>query len=138
MDEKIFLGRGWSFPPSFDNKNLATNMSIDEQDIRESLFILLSTLPGERTMRPKYGCDLHSMVFAEMTKTNETIIIDLIESAILEYEPRITVEEVTIDSSNFLEGMININIEYTIRKINIRTNIVYPYYLIEGTDIADM
>ena len=138
MEERIFLGKGWSFPPSFDDGRYGIEMVADELDIRQSLMILLATIPGERVMRPKYGCDLHSMVFTKMTTTNETIIKDLIYTAILEYEPRITVEEITVDSSQYLEGLLKVNIEYTIRKINIRTNIVYPFYLVEGTDIPDM
>jgi phage baseplate assembly protein W len=138
MDERIFLGEGWSFPPSFDDGRHGIEMVGDELDIRQSLMILLATIPGERVMRPKYGCDLHSMVFTQMTTTNETIIKDLIYTAILEYEPRITVEEITVDSSQYLEGLLQVNIEYTIRKINIRTNIVYPFYIIEGTNVPDM
>ena len=138
MEDQVFLGRGWSFPPSFDDGSNSIDMVSDELDIRQSIMVLLSTIPGERIMRPKYGCDLHSMVFTQMNATNATVIKDLIYTAILEYEPRITVEEITVDSSDYLEGLLKVNIEYTIRKINIRTNIVYPFYLIEGTDVPDM
>jgi uncharacterized protein len=134
---KSFLGTGWSFPPSFDENIPSLEMVWDEEDIRQSLFILLSTTPGERVTHLKYGCDLHSMIFQPITETNMQIMRHIIEIAILYFEPRITIEEINFDAREQLEGTIYIELIYTIRKINVRSNIVYPFYRLEGTTITD-
>jgi len=133
-----FLGRGWSFPPKFKTISKTIEMVTDEEDIQQSLNLLLSTTPGERIMKPEYGCDLQSMVFAQLDSHTEQEIISMITDAILMFEPRITLEEVEVDSSDMLDGKLFIKIDYTIRKINIRTNIVFPFYLTEGTNVTDM
>lgn len=110
-------------------------MVSEESDIRESLFILLSTKPGERIMHPEYGCNLRSLVFEVINETTLTQIKKAIEKAILYFEPRITLEQIEIEVTDQLEGKVNINLLYTIRKTNTRSNMVYPYYLIEGTEV---
>ena len=106
-----------------------------ELDIKESLSILLSTSPGERVMQPSYGCGLNKMVFESMDESAITEIKDLIGRAILFFEPRITLEDIEIDVSDLDEGLLNIVIEYTIISINTRSNIVYPFYIQEGTSV---
>ncbi len=137
QEVKSFLGTGWSFPPSFSEDRRGLDMVWDEEDIRQSLFILFSTTPGERVTHLDYGCDLQQMVFQPITSTTKGVMKHIIRTAILFFEPRITVEEINIDSSNELEGIVYIEVIYTIRKINIRSNIVYPFYKIEGTSITD-
>ncbi|MFK7798812.1 MAG: GPW/gp25 family protein [Aureispira sp.] len=134
-ENKSFLGSGWSFPPRFLESTEGLELSHDDRDIAESIFILLTTTPGERVMNPRYGCDLHSMVFANMGNTTKTIIEDKIATAILYFEPRIDLNEIKIDSSDYLEGKLNINITYQIKGTNSRKNMVYPFYLTEGTDV---
>ena len=130
-----FLGRGWSFPPQFPNATEGVKMSEDDDDIKEALFILLSTLPGERLMNPDYGCDLHSQVFNNINNSTKTVIIDLITTAILHHEPRITVISIEIDDRDQIAGRLDIELNYEVKGINSRKNMVYPYYLVEGTDI---
>ena len=130
-----FLGRGWSFPPQFSKSSKSVELVADEEDIRQSLSILLSTSIGERIMQPDYGCDLGFMLFDKLTTTTETSIKDLIETAILYHEPRIDLENVTLRPDGDQDGMILIDIDYTIRSTNTRNNMVYPYYFNEGTDV---
>ncbi|MBK6265144.1 GPW/gp25 family protein [Marivirga sp. S37H4] len=137
-EENSFLGRGWAFPPAFDAKSKKSVMAEEEEDIRQSLFIIISTTPGERIMNPKFGCDLISSVFDNIDSLAVNRMKDLIRTAILNYEPRITLHEVIIDTSQSFEGVVHITMEYTIRKINVRTNIVYPFYLKEGTNVTGM
>lgn len=132
---KSFLGTGWSFPPSFDKGVQALKMVSDEQDIAQSLFIILSTTPGERVMNPKFGCNLQAIVFKSLDETTKQEIITMVEDAVLNYEPRVTLEEVEVDMKNALDGLVNIILHYRIRTINVRTNIVYPFYLVEGTNV---
>jgi hypothetical protein len=110
-------------------------MLSDEEDIQSSLEILLSTRPGERVMRPDYGCNLDELVFESLTTTFTTYIKDLITTAILYHEPRIQVNKIDLQEAGELEGRILIIIEYTIRSTNSRFNFVYPYYRAEGTEI---
>jgi len=130
-----FLGRGWSFPPRFSPTEEGLELSEDERDIAESIFILLSTQPGERVMNPKYGCDLHSQVFAGMNTSTRVRIEDLISTAILYHEPRVNVVAIDVEVVDELNGHLNINITYDIKGTNSRKNMVYPFYLNEGTDI---
>lgn len=132
---KSFLGTGWSFPPRFSHAADGLEMSSDERDIAESIFILLSTQPGERVMNPSYGCDLHSQVFAGINNSTKTKIEDLISTAILYHEPRVDVVGIDIEVVDLLTGHLNVNITYEIKGTNSRKNMVYPFYLSEGTDI---
>ncbi|HWH62476.1 MAG TPA: GPW/gp25 family protein [Ginsengibacter sp.] len=132
---KSFLGTGWSFPPTFSNKTLQVAMLSDEDDIHSSLEILLSTRQGERVMLPGYGCNLDEMVFEPLTTTFKTYIKDLINTAILYYEPRISVNKIDLDDTGEVEGRILISIDYTVRSTNSRFNFVYPFYKNEGTEL---
>lgn len=132
-DDKAFLGRGWAFPPAFDRGEQSVVMVAAEEDIRESLRILLSTIPGERIMLPDYGCSLHEHVFAVADETLFTHLRELIENAILYYEPRIIVDNINIFMEDQYEGRLKIDLEYRIIQTNTRNNLVIPFYLKEGT-----
>lgn len=128
-----FLGKGWKFPPVFKNVSGTVAMSTDEEDIEESLSILLSTRKGERITLPHYGCNLHPVVFSNIDSSTETYIRSLIEDAVLHYEPRIHLDEVTFDSSQQMDGLLLIHLHYTVRTTNSRRNMVFPFYLREAT-----
>ncbi|ALS61700.1 GPW/gp25 family protein [Pandoraea norimbergensis] len=137
--DKSFLGTGWAFPPRFGDSAARgrTQMVEAEADIHESLRIILSTVPGERIMQPTFGCGIKSYVFDEISESVLTEIRDAIERAILFFEPRITVEQIVIDSSAAMEGRIDVLIDYTVRGTNTRSNMVYPFYFLEGTNLPD-
>lgn len=132
---KSFLGTGWGFPPAFSNIATEVEMISDEEDIKSSLEILLTTRPGERVMRPDYGCNLDELVFEPLTTTFKTYIKDLISTAILYYEPRIEVNSIDLDDTGELEGRILIVIDYTVSATNTRFNFVFPFYKNEATDL---
>lgn len=132
---KSFLGTGWGFPPAFSNKAAEVAMLSDVDDIQSSLVILLTTRPGERVMRPDYGCNLDELLFEPLTTTFKTYIKDLVSTAILYYEPRIEVNSIELDDTGELEGRIVISIDYTVSATNTRFNFVYPFYKKEGTDL---
>jgi len=132
---KSFLGTGWGFPPAFSNKTSDVGLLSDVDDIESSLEILLTTRPGERVMRPDYGCNLDELVFEPLTTTFKTYIKDLISTAILYYEPRIEVNSIDLDDTGELEGRILIVIDYTVSATNTRFNFVYPFYKNEATDL---
>jgi len=135
MEDQSFLGRGWGFPPEFNRESKGGKMLEDEDDIRSSLQILLSTRPGERVMVPGYGCNLDELLFSPLTLTLKTFVVDLIRTAILYYEPRIDVHSIDIDPVDEQHGVLLIHIDYTIRATNSRMNVVYPFYKEEGNEI---
>lgn len=130
-----FLGEGWSFPPHFDKKTGGVVMTKDIEDINNSLHILLSTRLGERIMLPEYGCNLEELLFQPLDITLKTYIKDLIKTAILYHEPRIDAKKISLDNSQELEGMVQIEIEYIVRITNSRGNMVFPFYKKEGTEL---
>lgn len=134
-EEKSFLGRGWSFPPSFDKGTKTANMVHDEEDIRQSLYIILCTKKGERIINPEFGCGINELVFEEIDTAIRQQIIDLVSVAILYYEPRINLLEIKVELDGQLEGRLNIILDYNIKTVNKRSNMVYPFYFLEGTDI---
>lgn len=136
MEEfNAFIGTGWGFPPEFDKEVKQVQMLMDEEDIRSSLEILLSTRLGERVMLPGYGCNLDELLFKPLNLTLKTYIIDLIKTAILYHEPRIDVNKIAIDPTNELNGELLINIDYNVRTTNSRKNMVFPFYKVEGSEI---
>ncbi len=135
FDQDDFLGRGWSFPPTFIPALQGVEMTEKVEDINRSLQILLTTRTGERVMQPKYGCNMDEMVFESLSTTTKAIIKDKIKTAILYFEPRIDVTAISMDTTNELEGEIIIEIEYVVRATNSRFNFVFPYYINEGTEL---
>ncbi len=129
-----FLGTGWGFPPEFDSKEGKLHLVSNELDIEQSLHILLTTKLGERIMVPKYGCNLEDMLFQPLNLTIKTEIQDRVKTAILYHEPRIDAEKIEVDDSNQLEGEILIEVHYRVRATNSRKNLVFPFYIKEGTD----
>lgn len=132
-EQQSFLGRGWSYPVRFSSK-LVAGMSEDEQDITESLIILLETIKGERVMQPAYGTNLRNNIYEALRSSTAARISEDIRRAILFHEPRVKPGEVRL-SSRPEEGWIQIEIEFTIIQTNTRTNLVYPFYLNEATDV---
>jgi phage baseplate assembly protein W len=130
-----FLGVGWGFPPEFQKEVKALKMLLDEEDIKSSLEILLTTRLGERVMLPNYGCNLDELLFKPLNLTLKTYVIDLIKTAILYHEPRIEVNKIAIDPNNEWAGELFINIDYTVRSTNSRKNMVFPFYKEEGTEL---
>lgn len=125
--EKSFLGTGWAFPPTFVKANRQAVMLSDEDDIRSSLEILLSTTTGERILQPAYGCNLSSLVFETLDSSMVAEIADMIRNAILFHESRIIPEDISLENTT-TEGVFNINITYTVAATNSRYNLVYPFY----------
>ena len=136
--ENSFLGEGWAFPPNFPLGSYQNSMVEAEKDIQQSLMILLGTSPGERVMHPEFGCGINQLIFEPISNSLFTKIKDLIEQAILLFESRIKLNDVIIHFNPQLEDVIYISLDYTIRTINTRQNLVYPFYRLEGTNINEI
>lgn len=134
MIDSSFLGRGWSFPVAFLETGCA-KMSEYEEDIDESLRILLTTYPGERTMQPEFGCRLRDYCFEAFSLRTETLMKDEIGRAILLNEPRVDTESIEIKPTE-KNGVLKINVNFVVCSTNNRRNLVFPFYLNEATDAS--
>lgn len=135
QNKDSFLGTGWGFPPEFNKTAKHVVMTSNEEDIKKSLEILLTTRLGERIMVPTYGCNLDELLFKPLDRTLKTFVVELIRTAILYHEPRIDVIKIDISETDELEGKLLVKIEYLIRSTNSRRNVVFPFYKEEGTNI---
>ena len=133
--DQSFLGTGWSFPPTFRQRGRYLDLVSDEEDIQESLEILLSTRVGERVIQTRYGCNMDRLVFEPLDTALEAYMKDLIKTAILYFEPRIILEKVTLKTASN-EGRIDVTITYTVATTNTRYNYVYPFYVNEGSAVT--
>jgi Bacteriophage baseplate protein W len=131
-ERKDFLGRGWAMPVDLDPRTGLVAISEYEDNIRQSIRIILETAPGERVMRPNFGCGIHDLVFAAVDTTTMQRIRSVVEEALRRYEARVEVLGVTIDEDATSEGVLLVEVEYRVRKTNQIGNLVYPFYFREG------
>lgn len=131
-DATMFLGKGFQFPPRVDATTGRFIMSEGEEDIKEAIFLILKTRLEERPMCPDFGCDIENYVFDLPDSRAERGIEDAVITALTKWEPRIDNVQVTINQDRMQEGIILIEIGYTVRKNNNAVNLVFPYYLEEG------
>jgi phage baseplate assembly protein W len=126
-----FLGQGLSFPLQVVAGRLA--LSRGERKIEESIRFLLGTAPGERLMRPDLGCGLHDLVFAPGSMATQTRVADAVRETLVLHEPRIDVLDVDTEVPPGATNLLLIRVAYRIRENNAVTNLVYPFYVTEGT-----
>ncbi|MEK6261450.1 MAG: GPW/gp25 family protein [Planctomycetota bacterium] len=132
MDRKDFLGRGWAMPVALDPRTGMVASVAYEDDIRQSILIILETAPGERVMRPNFGCGIHELVFTAVDSTAIQLIRSSVEEALRRCEARIDVLGVNVDEEATTEGKLLVEIEYRVRKTNQTGNLVFPFYFREG------
>ena len=125
-----FLGKGWKYPVSIQNSKIA--LSEGEDSIRESIMIILGTTKGERVMRPDFGCGIWELVFAPNNTSTATLVTFYIKEALLKWEPRIEVLDVSVTPDEEEGNKLIINVEYRGKTTNTKGNLVYPFYLTEG------
>jgi phage baseplate assembly protein W len=122
-----FLGIGWSFPLQFSGRTL--QLAVYEESIRQSIWLILETARGERVMRPDFGCGLHERVFALNDAATRGAAADDVREALLQWEPRINVLDVTVSAGGDAGEVLRIHIDYRVRATDSRFNLVYPFYL---------
>lgn len=123
-----FLGTGWSYPLRRDASGDVA-MASDEDLVAQSIWLILSTAPGERVQRPDFGCGIHELVFAPNTATTAGRVADAVRDALIRFEPRIDVLDVQTSIPAGQPTVLLIEIDYRIRATNNRFNLVYPFYL---------
>lgn len=123
-----FLGIGWKYPLSLDEKGQVA-CSRYEEDVREAIWIILRTSPGERVMRPDFGCGIHDYVFAPNNAQTAELLRFHVEEALKRWEPRISINEVSVQPDPEAFSRLLITIDYQVRSTDNRFNLVYPFYL---------
>ena len=126
--KREILGSGWAYPLHIDNRG-GIALSKNEGGIEEGIRLILSTARGERRMRPNFGCDIHTLVFAPNNATTWGLACHYVEDALAWWEPRIDVIKVEAQPDPGDTSRLIINIKYRIKATNDARNIVYPFYL---------
>jgi len=123
-----FLGTGWKLPVAVDDRG-RIGMVSDDESVRQSIWTILSTAPGERVMRPNFGCGLAELVFAPNTPGTAGQIMSAVREALIQWEPRIDVLEVDAVPDDTQPNLLSIAVSYLVRSTNNQFNLVYPFYL---------
>ncbi len=154
MADKSFLGRGWSFPPTWRRETGGVDMVSEEENVHKSIRIILSTrstgqvmvrgtddlpelrtISGERVLQPTFGMNLLPYVFEPMNTPTIAMIERMVREALVYNEPRIVVEAL-LSTPDPESGVLLISIDYTIIRTNTRYNYVFPFYMNEATNLA--
>ena len=124
-------GRGWPFPPRPDG---ALRYLSGPEKVRQAIWLLLSTSPGERQMRPEFGCGIHDLVFQPNTPPVRGLVQVRVREALVRWEPRIDVLDVRVEAPPDAPEVMTVEIDYRLRANNALYNLVYPFYLAEGVE----
>src|SRR5262245_26174796 len=122
---------GWKFPLQVTPSSKIAQSQY-EQRIEESIYLILSTAKGERVMLPEFGCGIHELVFAPNNSTTLSIVTHMVREALVEFEPRIDLMDVSVETASEQPNLLLIRVHYRIRATNAMGNLVYPFYITEG------
>jgi len=128
-----FIGRGFAFPLR-TNAAGGVAMSGDDRKIEEAMRLILGTAPGERPMRPAFGCRIHEHVFASADATTAGLIAHEVRTSLRQWEPRIDVTDVEVGFDDDRPSIVYIDISYRVRSTNDPRNLVFPFYSIPGEE----
>jgi phage baseplate assembly protein W len=131
MEGTTLIGKGWAFPIRLVNGRL-TPLVTGDAKIQQSIWLILGTAPGERQMRPEFGCGIHDLLFQPNTTLFRSKVQEKVREALLRWEPRIDVNDVRVETPPEAKNYLLIRIDYRIRINNALYNLVYPFYLSEG------
>lgn len=128
LRNREFLGQGVAFPFQVNPRGEIA-LAKGERDIEQSIRIILETMPGERVMRPEFGCRIWELVFAPHDPTTEGLLIHYVEEALTRWEPRIDLTEVHVSDDPIHDGAVLVEINYVIKATHDERSIVYPFYI---------
>ena len=123
------VGTGWQFPPRL-GRHGGMGLVSGETEIEQSILIILRTAPGQRVMRPEFGCELHSLVFMPNNAATASRVKRLVRLALGRWEPRINVLDVQVNADPDNRARLLVEIQYRIKATHDRRSLVYPFYLI--------
>lgn len=129
------IGQGWHFPPGLDERGMI-RLTGEEDEIIQAIEIILRTAPGQRVMRPEFGCQIHELIFAPNNAATEGLAKRYVREALGRWEPRIEVQRVeVIPTPNHPNGScLTITISYQVLASHSHRSLVYPFYLIPEED----
>jgi uncharacterized protein len=129
--DKAFLGAGWAFPPGLDAEGKIRLVTLEE-DVRQAILIIIQTELGERVMRPDFGIGLRAFIFEPVNTTTMQLVKTRVEEALIDWEPRIDINDLKVDTNKQERNTLEIDLLYTVRATNTQFNLVYPFFLLEG------
>jgi phage baseplate assembly protein W len=126
-----FLGSGWAFPVTREvpGEDTPCARASFEDSVRQGMLLVLQTAPGERVMRPDFGCAIHKLLFAPNDATTRGLAESAVREALLRWEPRIELMHVTALPGGDREELLVVSVDYRVRRTDSRFNLVYPFYL---------
>ena len=127
------LGTGVAFPLGVDRRG-GVALAAGGHDVEQAISIILRTAPGERPMRPEFGCGVHDYVFDVINATTLGRMEDEIRRALERWEPRIDVRDIGFDVRRAGVGVIAVTIEYRLRATNDVRNLVHPFYVVPAEE----
>lgn len=130
-DTREYLGVGWKFPLQVTPSGALAKARYEHR-VEESIYLILATAKGERVMLPDFGCGIHDLVFAPNTPNTIGLVAQQVRRALVDWEPRIDVLDIVVDSPEGEPNLLLIKVGYRIRANNALANLVYPLYLREG------
>ena len=125
------LGSGLAFPLDLDRRG-SIALAHDEDDVAQAITIILSTAPGERPMRPEFGCTVHDHVFDRLDAETIGRIDHAVRAALDRWEPRVTVESVEVDQVD--ETLVTIIVDYRLKSTNDLRNLIHPFYVVAAEE----
>ena len=135
--DPAFLGRGLLWPLGVDHTG-ALALTGGAEDLDRSIRVVLATAPGERVMRPEFGCRIWDLLFEPLNANTFGLIAQAVRDAVAQWEPRVAVQQVEVHPEQHDQGLVRIDLVYVVKTTNDRRNLVYPFYVIppEETDGA--
>jgi len=125
-----FLGQGWAFPLQIDPRG-GFALARGARDIEQAIRIILETMPGERVMRPEFGCRAKELLFAPRSASTQALLVEYVTYALTRWEPRIDLQAVDVSEDPAHDGAWLVEVRYTIKDTHDQRSIVYPFFIID-------
>jgi phage baseplate assembly protein W len=126
--DREYIGQGLAFPLQIDAQG-GIALAKGQRDIEQAIRIILGTAPGERRMRPEFGCRIHELVFAPRNAATERLVVYYVQEALERWEPRIELQDVAVAAAPGQDGALLVEIRYQVKDTHDERSIVYPFYL---------
>jgi phage baseplate assembly protein W len=127
--DPAFIGRGIRWPLAVDHTG-SLAMTTGPEDLDRSIRVILATAPGERVMRPEFGCRIWDLLFEPLNANTFGLIAQAVRDAVAQWEPRVDVHQVLVHPEEHHQGLVRIDLTYAVKTTNDRRNLVYPFYVI--------
>jgi phage baseplate assembly protein W len=127
--DPAFVGRGLRWPLGVDHTG-ALSLTTGPEDLDRSIHVILATAPGERVMRPEFGCRIWDLLFEPLNANTFGLIAQAVRDAVAQWEPRVVLQQVVVHPEQHDQGLVRIDLTYVVKTTNDRRNLVYPFYVI--------